>query len=304
MFGPTEQVDHLAEENALQNYHEAKPTGLRMVTAAAYLLSAVSLILVQIGNITNKPVVRDTYFIRINLANIIPQSVPNSNLINSIARTIGLHDFYQVGLWGFCEGYNDVGISYCSPPKTLYWFNPVEIILHELLAGATIALPTEIINVLHIVKIASEWMFATFMVGTIATFLCIFFAPIGFSKNPRWQHKARRIFCRQLPVTILTFIAPLFTAAGAVIATAMFVIFRKTFSSAAELNIEANLGTPMLAFMWIAVGFNLIGLFVQIGTCCGICCCTGRNKAVRNGLEHSYSGAPVVEGRHDIFRRV
>jgi hypothetical protein len=34
-------------------------------------------------------------------------NVPNAVLINSIARTIGLHDFYQVGLWNFCEGYQD-----------------------------------------------------------------------------------------------------------------------------------------------------------------------------------------------------
>lgn len=32
---------------------------------------------------------------------------PNSRLLNSVARSLGLHDFYQVGLWNFCEGYND-----------------------------------------------------------------------------------------------------------------------------------------------------------------------------------------------------
>ena len=31
--------------------------------------------------------------------------MPNASLINSIAQSIGLHDFYQVGLWNFCEGY-------------------------------------------------------------------------------------------------------------------------------------------------------------------------------------------------------
>lgn len=296
-------ADHTAERRALQNYHKPKPTGLRTITAIAYLLSAVFLILVEIGNINDKPVIRDTYFLKIDLANIIPETVPNSVLINSIARTIGLHDFYQIGLWGFCEGYNDVGFTYCSPPKTLYWFNPVEIILNELLAGAAISLPTEIIDVLDIVKIASEWMFAAFLVGTIATSLCIFLAPMGFSKKPRWQHKAKRIFLRQLPITILTFIALLFTAGGALIATVMFIIFRNTFSSAANLNIEANLGTPMLAFMWIAVGFNLIGFFVQIGTCCGVCCCTGKRKALRRTQACSYDGATIVDSDASHARR-
>lgn len=290
-----EIVNRDGEEKALQNYHKPKPTGLRTITAVAYLVSVVFLILVDIGNINNRGVVKDIYFLKIDLSNIIPETVPNAVLINSIARTIGLHDFYQVGLWGFCEGYNDQGITYCSPPKTLYWFNPVEIILNELLAGATISLPTEIINILHLVKTVSQYMFACFLIGTILTFLCIFFAPMGFSKKPRWQHKAKRIFVRQLPITILTFAALLSTAVAAVIATVMFVIFKNKFASASEVNIYAKLGAPMLVFMWIAVGFNLVGFFVQIGTCCGVCCCTGRRKAIRKGRKHSNDGDTVAD---------
>ena len=270
-----------SSDDTVPGYVKPKPTGLRLLTALMYLLSVVFLILVEIGNINNKAVIRDTYFIKIGLANVIPESVPNAVFINSIAQSIGLHDFYQVGLWNFCEGYNGQGITYCSAPKTLYWFNPVKILLNELLAGASIALPTNITDILDLVRVISMWMFACFLVGIILTFLCIFLVPLGFSQKPRWQHKAKRIFLRQLPVTILSFLALLFTAVGTVMATAMFVIFRNTFTSAGDLNITAELGTPMLAFMWIAVGFNLIGFCMQLGTCCGVCCCTGRKKAER-----------------------
>jgi hypothetical protein len=58
-------------------------------------------------------------------------------LVNSIAQTLGLRDFYQVGLWNYCEGYKNIGVTHCSKPKTLYSFNPVEILLSELLAGAS-----------------------------------------------------------------------------------------------------------------------------------------------------------------------
>jgi hypothetical protein len=271
-------------------YQKPKPTGLRIFTAVLYLISIVFLVLVEIGNLNDKPVIRSTYFLRIDLANVIPASVPNAVFINSIAQSIGLHDFYQVGLWNFCEGYSGQGISDCSAHKTLYWFNPVEIILNELLAGAAITLPTEVLDVLHIVKTASFWMFSCFLIGSILTFLCIFFAPMGFSKKPRWQHKAKRIFFRQLPITVLTFAAMLFTAAGSVIATVMFVIFKQTFSGAADLNIEASLGKPMLAFMWISTGLNLIGFLMQVGTCCGVCCCTGRRKAERKSQMYSSQG--------------
>ena len=109
----------------------------RVLRSLLYLVAWIFLLLVCIGNVSNQPVVRQTYFLKLNLSNIIPLSVPNAVLINSIARSIGLHDFYQVGLWNFCEGYDDTGITNCSKPKSLYSFNPVKILLNELLSGAT-----------------------------------------------------------------------------------------------------------------------------------------------------------------------
>ena len=109
-----------------------------LLTSFLFLSSLVFTILVEVGNTSadHRHITGSIYFIKLDLSNIIPQTVPQAQLINSIARTIGLHDFYQVGLWNYCEGYNNE-ISGCSTPKTLYWFNPVEIILSELLAGAT-----------------------------------------------------------------------------------------------------------------------------------------------------------------------
>lgn len=109
-----------------------------LLSSFFFLISLVFLILVEVGNIhPNHPVLGSVYFLKLDLSHIIPASIPNAVLINSIARTLGLHDFYQVGLWNFCEGYSGQGITGCSKPKTLYWFNPVRIILDELLAGAT-----------------------------------------------------------------------------------------------------------------------------------------------------------------------
>ncbi|KAL9585051.1 MAG: hypothetical protein Q9203_004412, partial [Teloschistes exilis] len=77
------------------------------LTSFLFLVSLIFLILVEIGNLHPRPVLSDIYFIKLDLSHIIPRSVPNAALVNSIARTLGLHDFYQVGLWGFCEGYGD-----------------------------------------------------------------------------------------------------------------------------------------------------------------------------------------------------
>ena len=276
-------------DSLVNDLKKSSPTPFRLYSIISYTLSLVFQILVIIGNINSSVVIRSTYFLRIDLSNIIPESVPNSVFINSIARTLGLHDFYQVGLWSYSEGYDNDGITYFSSPRALYWFDPVSIILNELLRGATIALPTGVISALEIVRIASHWMFASFLTGACLTFLCIFFAPMAFSHQPRWSHRTKRVFLRSLPITILTFGAALFTIGASVIATVMFLIFKNTFSAAGDLNIRAELGKPMLAFMWIGSGFNLIGWLMQMGTCCGICCCTGQRKAMRQLNDRRWS---------------
>ena len=101
------------------------------------LVALVFLILVEVGDTAIGSVVNNIYFLNLNLSNIVPQSVPNAVLINSVAQTLGLHDFYTVGLWGYCEGYFNQGVTSCSKPRTLYWFNPVEILLSQLLNGAS-----------------------------------------------------------------------------------------------------------------------------------------------------------------------
>ncbi len=108
-----------------------------LLTSLLFLVALGFLILVEIGNTdAHRAVVGNIYFLKLDLSNIIPQAIPQATLINSIARTLGLRDFYQVGLWNYCEGFGN-SITDCSKPQTLYWFNPVEIILNQLLAGAT-----------------------------------------------------------------------------------------------------------------------------------------------------------------------
>ena len=96
------------------------------------------MILVELGGTNSKSsILNKIYFISIDLADVIPTSVPNASIINSIAQTLGLHDFYNVSLWGYCEGYFGQGVTDCSKNEALYWFDPVKIILGELLVGAT-----------------------------------------------------------------------------------------------------------------------------------------------------------------------
>ncbi|KAK0107189.1 hypothetical protein ONS95_003894 [Cadophora gregata] len=263
-----------------------------IISCLFFFISVIFLILTIIGNINNKPVIRDTYFFSLDLTNIIPASANDIQLVNSLARSLGLHDFYQVGLWNFCEGYNDEGITYCSNTKPLYWFNPVEILLNELLAGATIALPAEITDILSLIRIASHVMFGFYLTGICMNFLSIFIAPITLKS--RWW---------SFPFAIWTFIAALLTTAATIIATVMAVIFRNVATSQPSLNISASIGEQMFGFMWTGSAFSIFGFLIHLGMSC--CCASRRDVRTgrRKGRMSAYGDAGSDEKKRPLNKR-
>ncbi|KAM0333050.1 hypothetical protein ACHAQA_001707 [Verticillium albo-atrum] len=232
-----------------------------IIAAFCYLIVIIFLILVLIGNTSNKPVLRDTFFFRLDVSQVIPVSVPNANLLNSIARTLGLHDFYQIGLWNFCQGYNDEGITDCSKPKALWWFNPIEILTNQLLAGASIALPKDVTTILTVLRLAQQIMFGFFLSGICLAFVLILATPIAM--RSRWW---------SLPIAIFAFLDAVLVTVASILGTAMSVVAKYALTAQSELNLRADLGIRMFVFMWIASVMTIIAFFVHaiMGCCCRI----------------------------------
>lgn len=253
-----------------------------LLTSFFLFITTIFLILVQIGGTYNRAVIRNWHFLNLDLSHIIPASVPNSVLINTIAQTIGLHDFYRIGLWGFCEGYVGQGITYCSRPQTLYWFNPVEILKNELFAGAAIALPADINDILDLVKLASQVMFGLFLTSSVLSFVLMFIVPL--SVYSRWASFA---------IATFVFLNALFVTAASIIATVMFVIFRNVIGSVSELNISATIGNTLFGFMWTASAFAIFAWLIQTGLCC---CCASR-RDVRSGRKRGNEKAYQMPGQ-------
>ena len=135
-------------------------------------------------------------------------------------------------------------------------------------------------------------MFGLFLTGACTAFISVFLTPLSIYS---------RLFT--LPIAIFAFISALTTTVATVIATIMFVIFKNVIeSAAAEIDIGANLGGKMFAFMWIASSFSIIAWLIQMGLCC--CCASrrdvmtgkklGRKKAYLHGGEAANGGLPVV----------
>lgn len=169
----------------------------------------------------------------------------------------------------------DRGITHCSAPKSYYWFNIVQVILDELLSGATIALPSELTEILNILRLCSHLMFAFFLAGTVLAFALVFLSPIAIFS--RWW---------SLPMAILSAVTFVLIFAASTIASVISFVFKYAATAQQSLNIDASVGLKMFVFMWLATGFALVGFILHAGMGC---CCTSRRDLKRGAkpMRHS-----------------
>jgi hypothetical protein len=151
------------------------------------------------------------------------------------------------------------GITHCSKPNAAFWFNPVEILLNELLAGASIGLPSEVNDILNILRIASHIMFGFFLGGVILNAVLLVVSPVVLYS--RWW---------SLPIGMLAFLAALLVVVAAILGTVISYVFQAALSSQPDLGVTASVGIKMLVFEWIAAGFTLLAFVIHAGLgCCG-----------------------------------
>ncbi|KAF3004245.1 hypothetical protein E8E13_007590 [Curvularia kusanoi] len=208
----------------------------------------------------------------------------NSDLLDALtgaASSKELKDFYQVGLWSYCEGEKDKDgvekITYCSSSKTQFWFNPIEVWGLQNTSVQNV-LGDDLQKGLDTYKKVAGWMNWAFIIATILTaaeFVIGFFAIFS-----RWG---------SLVTTILSTASSLFSIAAAATATGVYGVLTGVFHTALEpYNIEASMGNKMLQTMWLGVAFSIAsGLFWLLS----VCCCSGSSghkKTVVEKTPYSY----------------
>lgn len=145
----------------------------------------------------------------------------NNDLLDALtgaASSKELKDFYQVGLWSYCEGEKKDGvekITYCSSSKTQFWFNPVEVWGLQNTSVQNV-LGDDLQKGLNTYKKIAGWMNWAFIIATILTaaeFIVGFFAIFS-----RWG---------SLVTTILSTVSsPSSSSPGAVLIFAGFLALR------------------------------------------------------------------------------
>jgi hypothetical protein len=289
---------------------------------ALTIASLICLILVFAGQ-TNKnmSLSRDLYFFKVsplNTAPIRPPNVPThsanaraqantkdfdlkqdpktgneqvDNLllsaINAKASAGDIKDFYKVGLWNYCEGsIDDKGVetvTFCSPRKSKFWFNPIEV---WQLQGTQLQehADKQLGNALRAYEKASGWMFTAYIVaicltaGELVVGILAIFSRWGSFVTALVSSVSslfQPILLLEPHLIIISQVQTFFIIGAAATSTALFAILLGAFETVFKpLNVKASMGNQMLAVLWLGVVFSVAsGFFWTIS----VCCCSGRS---------------------------
>ena len=111
-------------------------------------------------------------------------------------------------------------------------------------------------------------MFGLFLTSACLSFVLIFTTPLA-------------VYSQWLTLFIMVFalLNAVFIVVATVLGSAISIIVKRELESYQELNIGANIGTKMFAFMWIASAFAIFAWFIQL---C-MCCCNNQAELKKRG---------------------
>lgn len=240
------------------------------------VLSAISVIfgvLTLVGGV-QKAGIRDIYFLRLNTTDIYANSTSEfGEIVNAVAKDLGLKDYYQTSLWNYCSGDAKNGTvseflppTYCSPTLTSYWFDPVAII-EDLVPEniTTYTVPADLVDDIHVIKIAQTWLKAILIVGTFFSFFTIFACSFAFQSR-----------LGSFLASIVAFVGALFTTVAAVLAQILGIVVRNVINGFTDVNIVATLGRKFYVLIWIAAVTSLLYWITILFTAC--CCVPDRSS--------------------------
>lgn len=136
-------------------------------------------------------------------------------MIEQAENMLEVKQFYSVGIMSYCDG-NVTGAhntefitTFCSKPKSDFWFNPAEVFNIKNITGASDnhlekMLPNDIQKYVNAYRTASRYIFIAFCIAFGATILELLFGiSAGFSRWGSCITSILDIVC--LPPPIITF---------------------------------------------------------------------------------------------------
>jgi hypothetical protein len=201
--------------------------------------------------------------------------------VQSVAKDLGLHDFYSAHILDYCEGYYEPGpvpnatlkkssinknVTSCSNMTALYNFDPRAVLQAELnkTGNSDVNLtdlnwPSGIDKGLQALRITTKTMFVLYCIAIGFIAVAFFLALVGFVLNGRLS-----AFVNVL-VDWLAFIAVgLASALSTAIAVKATHVINKYGN---EIGVSANKSGKFLAITWVATGIMLVASMVWCMDC-------------------------------------
>lgn len=256
------------------------------------IASLICLVLVWVGNTSTDGTSSSLYFFKTDTSGFTtnPDAIQGTDYdqilldaLDASTKANKLKDVYTVGLWNYCSGSKDsesgdVDIDYCSPRQRYFWFNPVEVWGLENDAVDNV-FGDDLQKPLDAYKKVVMWLFIAYAVAFFATVVEIF---VGFfALFSRWGSFA---------TTIVSTISSFFTIAATITATALYGALVGGFHTVlSPYNIDASLGSHMLAVTWLATAFSVgASLFWTFS----VCCCSGKSSSpAHRSRDTAYKGS-------------
>ncbi|KAK9459657.1 actin cortical patch SUR7/pH-response regulator pali [Lipomyces oligophaga] len=199
-----------------------------------------------------------------------------------------LPDYYQVGLWTYCQGTReDLGsasetdstysytLTNCSKSHGLFYFNPLTVLEDAIGMGSIEDYPSSIDTALKSVKILSYAMAILFCLSAI-------FAVFQFGAG-LFSFHSRGGSCCAMIFSIINFVCAL---AAIAIATALFLAESKAFTND-TLNTTAELGKISIGLGWGAAAAALLSsVFWLFSICVGSTRSSVSEKVVYTPVEN------------------
>jgi len=245
---------------------------------------------------------RDLYFFKADTSAFVsdPNTIlDNVNLDNNLLKALQgaagakeLKDFYQVGLFSYCEGDKDdkgkETITYCSERKFSFYFDPT--VVWELKdTNIQKIFGDKFQKGLDAYKKAASWVVWAFVITLVLA--AVEFVVGIFAIFSRWG---------SLVTTIISTAQTIFALAAAASATAIYLALVGIFETALKpYKIKASVGSRMLSVVWLAVAFSIgSGLFWLFS----VCCCSGKSphkKVVVEKTPYTYErvASPAFGGQ-------
>lgn len=201
--------------------------------------------------------------------------------LNSLAKDLGIHDFYSVHILDFCEGYYTPGavpnatlsksdisknVTKCSNSTAIYNFNPHYTLQqeldnsgHENINLTALGWPEEIDKGIRDLRVAAKAMFVLYCVSIGLVFIALVLASLGVCFDGRFNASINIL------VDWLAFFA---LAIASAIATAIAIKAADIVNEhGKKAGIQANKGTKFMALTWVATALMFLASFIWCFAC-------------------------------------